>query len=189
MKSTNRIVFSMACAVFALGLASEAHAADQFTKVQGDGTCGAGQRLVEPWEAEKDAKAACGALGQWDIVRLGLGGSMGGPGYKCKINETDGGKLGHSLCVKAPDLPKAAGTYTWSVNGKPNGETTLDADGTCSNSASKMKCVWVLSDAAKRQFTLNWNNGRYIDTLVLAEDAKTIEGGNQGNDKIKGVRK
>lgn len=52
-----------------------------------------------------------------------------------------------------------------------------------------MKCVWVLSDAAKRQFTLNWNNGRYIDTLVLAEDAKTIEGGNQGNDKIKGVRK
>jgi hypothetical protein len=97
--------------------------------------------------------------------------------------------LGHSLCIKAPELSQAVGTFAWSVNGNPGGDTTLNADGTCANTSNSIGCVWILSDAQQRQFTLNWNNGMYVDTMVLSEDGSMIEGKNQHNQAIKGVRK
>ena len=165
-----------------------ASAQTTYTKATGE-TCPSGQRNVELWEVKKDAKAACAALAEWDIARLTNGASLSGNGYQCGVKENDTRKLGHALCVKAPELPKAVGTFSWSVNNKPNGDTTLAANGTCSNTTSQMKCVWKVSNPQKQEFTLNWNNGQFVDTMILSADGKVIEGKNAGNDKISGIRK
>ena len=81
------------------------------------------------------------------------------------------------------------GDFNWQVNGRGNGVTTVKSDGTCSNTSSRMTCVWVLSDAATRTFTLNWNNRQFIDTLTLSADGKTLTGKNQVNATIRGDKR
>lgn len=187
MLNFKRVLFASAF----LSLATGVYAAPEtYTKSTGDLVCPAGQRVVEPWEVKKDTQAACKALAEWDIARLAGGASLSGAGYKCSVLEGDKRKLGHTLCAKAPDLPNAAGTYAWSVNNATGGgETRLTADGTCSNSVSKIACVWKVSNPKTREFTLNWDNGRFVDTMTLSEDGKVISGKNQHNDVIKGTRK
>ena len=187
-KYTMKFLPHILIAAASLACAAGASAQTAYTKVTGE-ACPSGQRNVELWEVKKDAKAACAALEQWDIVRLANGASLSGSGYQCGVKENDTRKLGHALCVKAPELPKAVGTFSWSVNDKPNGDTTLAANGTCSNSTSQMKCVWKVSNPQKQEFTLNWNDGKFVDTMILSADGKVIEGKNAGNDKIKGIRK
>lgn len=175
-------------AAASLVCAAGASAQTAYTQVAGE-VCPSGQRHVELWEVKKDAEAACAVLAPWDIVRLANGASLSGNGYQCGVKENDTGKLGHALCVKAPELPNAVGTFSWIVNNKPNGDTTLAANGTCSNSASQMKCIWKISNPQKQEFTLNWDNGKFVDTMILSADGKVIEGKNAGNDKIKGIKK
>jgi len=50
-------------------------------------------------EAQSNAQQVCETLGTWDIARLADGGSMDGPGYDCKIRESDDRELGHSICI------------------------------------------------------------------------------------------
>jgi hypothetical protein len=187
-KGMKKRVFWTAFSALAFGLTVPVSAAD-FSKHEGNGTCGEGMRLAQVWEVKKDIDSACGALAEWDIARLSDGGALGGSGYKCEVVDKKDDTLGHSLCIKAPELSQAVGTFAWSVNGNPGGDTTLNADGTCANTSNSIDCVWILSDAQQRQFTLNWNNGMYVDTMVLSEDASMIEGENQHNHAIKGVRK
>lgn len=58
----------------------------------------------------KDAKAVGTPRRTWDIARLANGASLSGSGYQCGVKETTR-VLGHALCVKAPELPKAVGTF------------------------------------------------------------------------------
>jgi hypothetical protein len=89
--------------------------------------------------------------------------------------------------------PTAAGTYTWFNDGKPVGNTTINPDGTCLNrngtpERDVLKGVWRVSDEGKRQLTLNWNNGKFVDTVVLSPDEKQLNGKNQKGNAVKGVR-
>lgn len=70
-------------------------------EVSGDVPCPAGHSLISPSEAQESRTELCSLLGTWDIVRLGDGGSMDGPGYGCGIRTADPRSLGQSLC-KAP---------------------------------------------------------------------------------------
>lgn len=168
---------------------ASANAQSAYTKVTGE-ACPSGQRAAELWEVKTDAKAACGALAEWDIARLANGASLSGPGYKCEEKDSDQRKLGHALCVKAPELPNAVGTYAWNVDNKGGADTTLLSNGTCSNTADKnVKCVWKVSNLQKRELTLNWGNGVFIDTMILSADGKVMQGKNGQGVAIKGVKK
>jgi hypothetical protein len=70
-------------------------------EVSGDSPCPSGYSLISPAEAQESQTQLCGMLGPWDIVRLGGGGSMDGPGYGCGIRTADARELGQSFC-KAP---------------------------------------------------------------------------------------
>lgn len=53
-----------------------------------------------------------------------------------------------------------------------------------------MDCVWVADDKAKEAaFTLAWNNGAYVDSMLLSQDSSTLEEKNQHNGAIKDKRK
>lgn len=192
ISSSSSTLKTLALAAFALGgaaLAGGPAHATEFMVNQGDGVCPTGYRLAEMWEVDAEKSAACNTLGQWYIARVAGGGSQDGPGYECRSRTPDTRPLGHSLCVKAPDLALAAGEYTWVVDGRGGGVTTIKADGTCTNDSSKMTCVWLLTDASTRTFSLNWNNRKYIDTLTLSADGKTLTGKNQVGSTIKGVKR
>src|SRR5262245_5737333 len=70
-------------------------------EVYGDWSCPSGYSLISPTEAQESRADLCSLLGTWDIVRLGDGGSMDGPGYGCGIRTADTRHLGQSFC-KAP---------------------------------------------------------------------------------------
>lgn len=152
----------------------------------GDGVCPTGYRLAQLSEVRASPSAACNALGQWYIARLAGGGSQDGPGYACKNRESDSRTLGHSLCVKgdAP-LPGAlVGKWTWKANGASFGTTTIKPDGTCTTSHSSWNCTWTVTDTATRKVTVKWNDGQWIDSMVLSADGTKMSGSNQKNAKI-----
>ncbi len=96
----------------------------------------------------------------------------------------------YSAAPATPSLP-AAGTYMWTNDGKNVGIVTLNPNGTCLNvnGSFRQTGVWKVTDAAKRELNLNWNNGTFIDTLVLSADSKQLEGKNQKGNEVKGVRR
>ncbi len=71
-----------------------------FKAVKGDGQCPSGYVLATPNDARANQQQACAALGEWYIARLAGGGSMDGPGYKCKIRDKDERGVGDSLCLR-----------------------------------------------------------------------------------------
>ncbi len=71
-----------------------------FKASKGDGKCPSGYVLATAGDARANQQKACKALGTWYIARLAGGGSMDGPGYKCKIRDKDRRGMGHSLCKK-----------------------------------------------------------------------------------------
>ncbi|HYX37573.1 MAG TPA: hypothetical protein VE954_31105, partial [Oligoflexus sp.] len=68
-------------------------------KVGKDGPCPAGTGLASPEAVKNQLASICPDLGTWDIVRLGEGGSMDGPGYGCSVRLKDERGLGNGLCV------------------------------------------------------------------------------------------
>lgn len=97
-------IFFPILTMWLLGAASAT--ADEFQASGSDGVCPAGFELVTPADARANATEACNALGTWYIARLAGGGSMDGPGYDCKIRDTDTRALGNSLCRKVASRPK-----------------------------------------------------------------------------------
>ena len=61
----------------------------QDLEVAGDSPGPVGYSLISPAEAQESRGELCSLLGTWDIVRLGDGGSMDGPGYGCGIRAAD----------------------------------------------------------------------------------------------------
>jgi hypothetical protein len=59
-------------------------------------------------EALANQSALCAMLGTWFIARLADGGSIDGPGYKCRMRPRDPRALGHSLCKVVAPPPCAA---------------------------------------------------------------------------------
>ena len=73
----------------------------KYVRVRGDRSCDSrGMKLLGINHARNNRNQVCRSLGQWDIARLKHGGSMDGPGYGCKIRNSDSRKLGHSLCFQ-----------------------------------------------------------------------------------------
>ncbi len=70
------------------------------------------------------------------------------------------------------------GTWSWF-----NGVTvTINSDRTVSETTG----TWELTDAQKQSYTLNWNNGRYIDKLNLSADCNSLAGYNQDGTYVTG---
>jgi hypothetical protein len=87
-----------------LAAASHAQSLD-FQVTNSDGSCPSGYVLATPAEARANVQSACTVLGTWYIARLAGGGSMDGPGYNCKVRDTDTRPLGNSLCRKVASNP------------------------------------------------------------------------------------
>ena len=79
-----------------------------------------------------------------------------------------------------------AGTYHWVVTPGPTETVTINSDGTCTD--GELSCKWTLKEGAASTVTLDWASGKYIDTLKLSADGKTLTGGNQLGAKIVGTR-
>lgn len=47
---------------------------------------------------------------------------------------------------------------------------------------------WFCADAARRTITVVWNNGQWVDTLVLDSSGRALEGKNQRGDRVWGRR-
>ena len=177
--------------ISAVSLACVAGASAQsvYTKVRGD-ACPAGQRMAEFSEVKNDLKAGCAAVEGRYVARLANGGSIGTAAGKCELKKLEDSRTGYVLCVSGQELANAVGTYAWNVGNKGGADTTLLANGTCSNTADKnVKCVWKVSNLQKRELTLNWGNGVFIDTMILSADGKVMEGKNGQGVAIKGVKK
>ena len=71
------------------------------------------------------------------------------------------------------------GTWSW-FNG---GTVTINSDGTINSG------TWEQTDAQKQSYTLNWNNGQYIDKLNLSADCNSLAGYNQDGTYVTGQRK
>lgn len=173
--------------VFAVGGAVRAEA----VVTKGDGTCDAKERPVAVWEVKEGLQDFCKQLGEWDIIRLANGGSLGGTGYKCEVKEKDTRQLGGTLCMKAPKLTAPVGLYAWSVKGESRGFNLLKANGTCSNSRpsnTNRVCTWVVTDAAQRKITMAWDNGAIKDFVALSADGQRLEGTSQAGSVVATVR-
>jgi len=112
-----KISVALVMAMIAFGYNS-ANAESPFKAVTGDGECPSGYGLATPQEARADQQNACQVLGTWYIARLAGGGSMDGPGYKCKIRDKDDRNLGHSLCKKEAKpqcfwMENYSGNFKW----------------------------------------------------------------------------
>ena len=64
----------------------------------GVNTCPAGYNFVSLQEAKQNKAQLCKLLNESDIVRLGDGASLSGPGYDCAIIDKDTRTLGGALC-------------------------------------------------------------------------------------------
>lgn len=75
------------------------------------------------------------------------------------------------------------GTWSWfnSVT------VTINSDGTISATNGNTG-TWELTDAQKKLFTLNWNNGQFIDSLTLSDDCDFLSGSNQYGGGVSGSR-
>jgi hypothetical protein len=87
-------------------LASPAIALDVIVSKGRD--CPARTTRVTYAEALANQSALCAMLGTWFIARLAEGGSIDGPGYKCRMRPHDPRVLGHSLCKAVTPSPCAA---------------------------------------------------------------------------------
>lgn len=86
--------------------------------IRGDTVCPPNEYLMPAAEARAHQQTLCAQLGTWDIVRLAGGGSMGGAGYACTVEDLDFRPLGASLCMPRP-LPayfKSQGDYVCPAN-------------------------------------------------------------------------
>ncbi|MEC4811719.1 MAG: hypothetical protein SAK29_00290 [Scytonema sp. PMC 1069.18] len=68
-------------------------------EVKGE-TCPSGQIYINLYDALQNRSELCSKMGQYDIARIGGGGSMDGPGYECKIRASDTRSLGNAWCKK-----------------------------------------------------------------------------------------
>jgi hypothetical protein len=75
-----------------------AQSGDFVKRVNGE-HCPDGSRHITFEEAR--GQGICELLDEWDIAKIGGGGSMRGPSYRCEVtqNETKQSGFGHSLCV------------------------------------------------------------------------------------------
>ena len=95
-----------------------------------------------------------------------------------------GGLLSGALgAVQGGDGPcsQVLGAWKWFT-----GSTViLNADGTLNKDHTHS---WTCKDPARRIVVLNWSNGRWIDTLTLSADGKSLEGKNQIGNRVWGKR-
>lgn len=63
--------------------------------------------------------------------------------------------------------------------------TEFRADGTM---AGNVKHRWRCADAGRRIISIVWNNGQWVDTLVLSSDGRSLEGKNQQGSRVWGKR-
>lgn len=78
--------------------------------------------------------------------------------------------------------------YAWTIDNISYGVTTLNKDGTCSNSLTAMRCVWETNDPKGLLFTMSWGDGRVKDTLTISADGNFITGGGEHVINIRGIR-
>lgn len=93
---------------------------------------------------------------------------------------TTAGAASTPRATTASGCDAVIGTWKW-FTGKNH---TFGPNGT----SSTAQVFWQCMDPQRRIIRINWNNGKWVDTVTISADGKRVEGRNQYGSRVWGVR-